>query len=289
MKAKTLLEKQREASQWEIVNRLGVDGNRKPYGVKPIYHHTFGPYLLWIVTGRYAAYSKITNVDELNRKLIEHFGLPFKKTEIIPHLQLLLAQDTDPLLFNPYRYLLDTLETENESLKDTSTQLQKVLHWLADSMEAADIQARQFHPVTYNVAPSKMAAVQPPQPSSIASPLATGLQQREQVVEQQVSPFEHLLRGYSLNELTTLLLDLKLIGADNKEAASASPGAWVGVIYALLDKKSPRIRGSKAAIQRAFHEVFGASVEERTVQAGITKNSNEAADVKARALSLLPK
>jgi hypothetical protein len=156
-------------------------------------------------------------------------------------------------------------------------------------MQAADVQARQFHPVTYNVAPSRMAAVPPPQPSSSASPLTTAAQQREQVAEQQVSPFEPLLRGYSLNELTTLLLELQLIGADKKEAASASPGAWVGVIYALLDKKNPRIRGNKATIRRAFHEVFGARVKERTVQEGITKNSNEAADVKARALSLLSK
>lgn len=159
MQAKTLQEKQQEASHWERCNRLGADGNRKPYGIMPLYHYSFGPYLLWIITGRYAPYSKITNVDELNRKLIEHFGLPFKKTGVIPHLQLLLAQDTDPLLFNPYRYLLDTIETENEELKDTSTQLQKVLHWLADSMQAADVQARQFHPVTYNVAAGYQNAV----------------------------------------------------------------------------------------------------------------------------------
>lgn len=288
MKAKSLEEKKEEAYEWELSNRREADGRRKPYGVKPLYHYYCGPYLLWLATGKWTGTAKSNNAAEASKELYREFGLALLESDSIPFLQQLLAQDTDLLLFNPYRYLLEKLEEENKYLKDDSTQLHQVRHWLTDAMHAADIQARQFHPATYNIAAREAASV-PAQLVDSADYDAshTTAEALQSAAESKASPFGKLLLGYSLAELTTLLLDLKLIDQDERATTSASPSAWVGVIYALLDKKRPRIRGSKAAIQRAFCEIFGAVVSERSVQDGITKSGSEAEDFRARALSYL--
>jgi hypothetical protein len=288
MNAKSLKEKSWEAYEWELSNRHETDGRRKPYGIKPLYHYYFGPYLLWLVTGKWTGTAKSTNAEEASKELYREFGFGMLESEVIPFLQQLLAQDTDPLLFNPYRYLLEKLEEENKYLKDDSTQLHRIRHWLTDAMHTADIQAKQFHPATYNIAAQEAASVTPQMVDAADDDAShTTAEAPQPVTENQVSPFDKLLLGYSLAELTTLLFDLKLIGKDERATTSASPGAWVGVIYALLDEKSPRIRGSKSSIQRAFYKTFGAVVSERSVQDGITKSGSEAEDFRTRALAYL--
>ncbi|GAB3231259.1 hypothetical protein GCM10027346_17560 [Hymenobacter seoulensis] len=101
-------------------------------------------------------------------------------------------------------------------------------------------------------------------------------------------PFDALLFNYSLANLTALLKELGLLNPDTEKATPAArPGAWVGVIYALLDAESPRLRGSMAAIRRAFISTFGAVVSERAVQNGLGKRESEAEQVKRNALSIL--
>lgn len=102
------------------------------------------------------------------------------------------------------------------------------------------------------------------------------------------SPFTKLLLKYTLFELTALLIELGVLDKDTKQASpAASPGAWVGIIYALIDEKGPRLKGSKAAISKAFNHTFGAVVSERAVQHGLETNQSEAERFRDRALSLL--
>ncbi len=99
--------------------------------------------------------------------------------------------------------------------------------------------------------------------------------------------FAPLLLKYTLPQLRELLQELGLVATDGRAVAAASPGAWVGVIHALLDVQPPRLRGSKAAIQRAFSGVFGADVSERAVQAGLGTNGSEAEQFRDRALAFM--
>lgn len=103
-------------------------------------------------------------------------------------------------------------------------------------------------------------------------------------------PFDSLLLNYTLPELTALLIGLGLLSATTERATpAASPGAWVGVIHALLDEKRPRLKGSKAKIQNAFRVTFQAVVGERSVQNGLGKRGSDAEQFKDRALALLNK
>ncbi|MBF9221382.1 hypothetical protein [Hymenobacter ruricola] len=99
--------------------------------------------------------------------------------------------------------------------------------------------------------------------------------------------FTPLLLNYTLPQLRELLQELGLVANDGRAVPAASPGAWVGVIHALLEAQPPRVRGSKAAIRRAFCEVWGANVSERAVQAGLGTNGSEAEQFRDRALASL--
>ena len=103
------------------------------------------------------------------------------------------------------------------------------------------------------------------------------------------SPFALLLLNYTLTELTALLTELCLLDAKTgRQAPPATPGAWAGVIHALLDENEPRLRGgSNRAIQRAFTETFGAKVSERTAQGDLGKRGSVAEQFRDRALSIL--
>lgn len=97
-----------------------------------------------------------------------------------------------------------------------------------------------------------------------------------------------LLLNYTEEALAALLIELGLLDAGTKQAApAASPGAWVGIIHALLEAEPPRARDNKAALGRALREVFGADLKERTSQAGLGKNGSEAEKVRDRALTIL--
>lgn len=99
--------------------------------------------------------------------------------------------------------------------------------------------------------------------------------------------FTPLLLNYTVSQLRELLQELGLVASDGRVVPAASPGAWVGVIHALLETQPPRVRGSKAAIRRAFCEVLGANVSERAVQAGLGTNGSEAEQFRDRALVAL--
>jgi hypothetical protein len=101
------------------------------------------------------------------------------------------------------------------------------------------------------------------------------------------SLFDSLLIGYTLQQLIQLLTKLGLLTQDGQAAPAATPGAWVGVIHALLDAEPPRVRDNKAGIGRALREVFGADIKERTAQSGLGKNGSEAEKVRDRALAIL--
>ena len=99
--------------------------------------------------------------------------------------------------------------------------------------------------------------------------------------------FVSLLLNYTVPQLRELLEELGLVTSNGRAAPAASPGAWVGVIHALLEAQPPRLRGSKAAIRRAFCEALGANVSERAVQAGLGTNGSEAEQFRDRALAVL--
>jgi hypothetical protein len=105
--------------------------------------------------------------------------------------------------------------------------------------------------------------------------------------EQPAGHFAPLLLNYSISQLRGLLRELGLLTYAGQAAPAASPGAWVGIIYGLLDAKPARLRGSKAAIRRAFCETFGARVSERAVQVGLGTNGSEAERFHDSALALL--
>jgi hypothetical protein len=100
--------------------------------------------------------------------------------------------------------------------------------------------------------------------------------------------FTPLLLNYPLAELTALLIGLGLLDPTTGQATpAASPGAWVGVIHGLLDAEPARLRGSLAAIRRAFCQQLGAVVGERAVQNGIGKRGSEAERFRDSTLALL--
>ena len=103
-------------------------------------------------------------------------------------------------------------------------------------------------------------------------------------------PFTKLLLNYTLPELTALLSELGLLDKlTGKATPAASPGAWVGIIHALLDAKRPRLKGgsNKAAIWRAFRDAFSAVGSDRSVQNGLGTRGSEAEQFRDRALALL--
>ena len=100
--------------------------------------------------------------------------------------------------------------------------------------------------------------------------------------------FSSLLLNYSIAELTALLAGLGLISTTNGHATpAATPGAWTGIIYGLLEAKRPRLTGTKAAIWRAFSDTFKAKGSDRAVQCGLGKRGSIAEQFRARALSIL--
>ena len=101
------------------------------------------------------------------------------------------------------------------------------------------------------------------------------------------APFAPLLLNYTESELTGLLTKLGLVGVDGQATPAASPGAWVGVFYALLEAEPSRITDNKAGASRAFRAVFGAEVSGRAIQNGLGKQKSEAERMKDRALKLL--
>ncbi|MGY2134729.1 hypothetical protein ACW9KT_21040 [Hymenobacter sp. HD11105] len=119
-------------------------------------------------------------------------------------------------------------------------------------------------------------------------PLASPVPKRMPVDNVLATLFAPLLLNYSLPDLIALLTELELLDATTKRATpAASSGAWVGIIYALLDEKRPRLRGSKAAIWRAFSKGFKAVGSERAVQNGLGTRQSEAEQFRDRALRLL--
>ncbi|MGY2132718.1 hypothetical protein ACW9KT_10845 [Hymenobacter sp. HD11105] len=95
------------------------------------------------------------------------------------------------------------------------------------------------------------------------------------------------LINYTYLDLCKLLKQLGLLDETCRSTAVASPGTWVGVIYALYEAKQPRLRGSKAAIHRAFLQTFNAQVSERAIQKGLGKIGSEAEQVRDRTLRIL--
>jgi len=100
--------------------------------------------------------------------------------------------------------------------------------------------------------------------------------------------FAPLLLNYTLAELTALLRELELLDpTTGRPTPAASPGTWVGVIYALLEADCPRLKYRKAAAQRAFVNVFGAVVSESAIHTGLGKRGSESELFRNRALALL--
>jgi len=100
--------------------------------------------------------------------------------------------------------------------------------------------------------------------------------------------FAPLLLNYKLADLTALLTELGLLATDTGQATPvATSGAWVGVIYGLLEARRPRLKGSKAAIWRAFRDTFGAVGSERAVQSGLGTRGSTAEQFRDRTLTLL--
>ena len=146
----------------------------------------------------------------------------------------------------------------------------------ADAEASANAQGFTLGGKPGNPVPPAPATTETPQPGSPHPAVAPS------------EALTQLLLNYSLAELRTLLTDLGLLDKGTGQASpAASPGAWVGIIHALIDEQRPRLRGSKAAIWRAFSRTFGAVVSERSVQYGLGTNQSEAEQFRDRALSLL--
>lgn len=100
--------------------------------------------------------------------------------------------------------------------------------------------------------------------------------------------FAPLLLNYALADLTALIAELGLLTMDTGQATpAATSGAWVGVIHGLLEARRPRLKGSKAAIWRAFSSTFGAVGSERAVQNGLGTRGSTAEQFRDRTLALL--
>ena len=118
-----------------------------------------------------------------------------------------------------------------------------------------------------------VALAAPPKPAPVLAP---------------ADPFPPLLLNYTLAELTALLGELGLLDtATGRPTPAASPGAWVGVVHALLHPGRPRLRPNMAAVGRALKVVFGAQVSESALQAGTGRKGGESEQVKGRTLALL--
>lgn len=100
-------------------------------------------------------------------------------------------------------------------------------------------------------------------------------------------PFAPLLLNYTVSELTQLLITMGIVDAAGKANSAASPGAWVGIIYGLSEVKPARLRGSKAAVRRAFMEAFGAVVSESSVHSGLGTRGSEAEKLRDQTLTYL--
>lgn len=101
------------------------------------------------------------------------------------------------------------------------------------------------------------------------------------------NPFSEILLNYTIEELTALLRELRLIDSENRESTTASPGAWAGVICALCEAKPQRLQENRSAIRRAFNAVFGSKISERTAQAKFGKTSSRFECAKDEAIKLL--
>lgn len=101
------------------------------------------------------------------------------------------------------------------------------------------------------------------------------------------SPWEPLLLNYSLSQLTELIARMGLIDTTGQATAIATPGAWIGIIWALIDAKPARMKDKKAAAQRAVCTTFGATVSERAVQNGLGTRGSEAEYFYDSALEIL--
>ena len=100
--------------------------------------------------------------------------------------------------------------------------------------------------------------------------------------------FAPLLLNYTMVDLAALLAELGLLATDTGQATpAATSGAWVGVIHGLLEARRPRLKGSKAAIWRAFRDTFGAVGSERAVQSGLGTRGSTAEQFRDRTLTLL--
>ena len=77
------------------------------------------------------------------------------------------------------------------------------------------------------------------------------------------------------------------MGVDGQATPVASPGAWVGVFYALLEAEPSRITDNRAGAGRAFRAAFDAEVSERALQNGLGKQRSEAERMMNNALKLL--
>ncbi|RIY12355.1 hypothetical protein D0T11_04910 [Hymenobacter rubripertinctus] len=101
-------------------------------------------------------------------------------------------------------------------------------------------------------------------------------------------PFAPLLLNYSLAELTALLKELGLIDPNTGKATpAASPGAWIGVVYGLMEAAPPRLRNNKRAARQALVEIFGAVVSESALNKGLGKNRSEAERFRDTTLKIL--
>jgi hypothetical protein len=128
--------------------------------------------------------------------------------------------------------------------------------------------------------------------SELATLNINALTQPQSVIQSQplntATAFASLLLNYTLDDLIELVVNLELYDrATGRATPKASPGAWVGVIYALLDERRPRLKPNKAKARRAFCETFGAVVSESAVHTGLGKAGCEAELFKNKALALL--
>lgn len=157
---------------------------------------------------------------------------------------------------------------------------QKTLARLGKILAALDTAAAA------GVAVVSASELAPPRPASSPAPHSASLTLPHETPAP--NPFAKLLLNYTLAELTALLGELGLLDKETGQASpAASPGAWVGVIYALLEAERPRLAGSKAAARRGFVKSFGAVVSESAVHTGLGKRGSEAETFKNRALDIL--
>lgn len=156
--------------------------------------------------------------------------------------------------------------------------LERLAHYLADG--------KDFSSTCWPLIKFWLDSIQEkaPQPTWYS---VVGTDARSAPAEQPASHFAPLLLNYSISQLRGLLRELGLLTYAGQAAPAASPGAWVGVIHGLLEAKPARLRGSKAAIRRAFCETFGAQVSERAVQVGLGTNGSEAERFHDSTLALL--